>query len=283
VTWVKTSDDKFEEYELRMAGPLAAFLFALALGKCAAVDGDGLLPEMMVKDAAHLYDLKWRQLAPKLVAAGEWHDSETVKVCLDCMDDGGKRCTPGSFFIHAWRSYLLDAKGKSDRVHRWRQARKTNLNQRPALKAQVRKRDRDLCRYCGVLTRWDGDRRSKVAGTYDHVDPFCEDGEGGFGNTMKNLAVACRTCNGRKKDRTPEQAGMVLRAEPGPYLPSINDDQVQNPDRELIEPSGDQAEINASHGRARETGPNRIGPGSVPGPGPSQELIERGPDLAVVS
>ncbi|MDD3655113.1 MAG: HNH endonuclease domain-containing protein [Desulfotomaculaceae bacterium] len=66
----------------------------------------------------------------------------------------------------------------------------------------VRKRDGNYCRYCGKLVNWD-DRKSVNGGTYDHVNP---DGD----NSVENIVVACRSCNSKKSNRTPEQAKMQL-------------------------------------------------------------------------
>lgn len=77
----------------------------------------------------------------------------------------------------------------------------------PALKAEVRDRDGDRCRYCGTTVNW-ADHRSARGGTYDHVDPDLAAG-------AANLVVACRGCNARKKDRTPQQSGLRLLPLPG--------------------------------------------------------------------
>lgn len=42
--------------------------------------------------------------------------------------------------------------------------------------------------------------------TYDHVVPRARGGRTGW----NNIVTACRPCNGRKGDRTPKEAGMVL-------------------------------------------------------------------------
>jgi hypothetical protein len=69
-------------------------------------------------------------------------------------------------------------------------------------------RDRNLCLYCGrqfptsLLTR-------------DHVVPGSRGGE----NVWENCVTACRGCNQRKDDRTPEEAGMKLLAVP--YTPNL--------------------------------------------------------------
>ncbi len=68
-------------------------------------------------------------------------------------------------------------------------------------------RDRHLCAYCGLrfLTR---------DLSCDHVVPASKGGK----HHWMNVVTACRTCNTRKADRTPEQARMALRYVP--YVPN---------------------------------------------------------------
>ncbi len=60
-------------------------------------------------------------------------------------------------------------------------------------------RDGRRCGYCG-----------RPAGTVDHIVPRSR---GGL-NTWLNTIAACDRCNQAKADRTPAQAGMVLRITP---------------------------------------------------------------------
>lgn len=98
-----------------------------------------------------------------------------------------------------------------DDVLRFRWQRNGRLKRMSELREFVKTRDRSLCRYCGVRVNW-ADKKGPAGATYDHVDP---DGD----NTRDNLVVACRRCNGRKKDRTPAQAGMPLLS-PGATAPA---------------------------------------------------------------
>lgn len=66
-------------------------------------------------------------------------------------------------------------------------------------------RDRCLCAYCGDIYQ-----TSKL--TRDHIVPFSKGGK----DTWMNVVTACRACNERKSDRTPEKAGMELL-----YLPYV--------------------------------------------------------------
>lgn len=123
----------------------------------------------------------------------------------------------------------------------------------PKLKAAVRARDGQSCRYCG-RTCQHSDRVSDAGLTFDHVDPEVADG-------MSNLVVACRGCNNRKRRRTPEAAGMALLPAPG-------------------EPAGPTTR--ATSGPAPDLSPD-LGPNSGPDSDPAQ-IATRGdppakPDL----
>jgi len=62
-------------------------------------------------------------------------------------------------------------------------------------------RDLNRCQYCG-----------NAAENLDHVVPRSR---GGL-HTWENVVAACRPCNARKGDRTPYEAGMLLRVSPTP-------------------------------------------------------------------
>ncbi len=69
-------------------------------------------------------------------------------------------------------------------------------------------RDRHLCLYCG---------RQYPASqlTRDHIVPASRGGP----SAWENCVAACRSCNQRKDDRTPEEASMKLLAVP--YIPNL--------------------------------------------------------------
>ena len=65
-------------------------------------------------------------------------------------------------------------------------------------------RDRHRCCYCrGVAT------------TIDHLIPASRGGE----SSWLNLVACCVSCNSRKRDRTPREAGMRMRFEP--FVPTL--------------------------------------------------------------
>lgn len=64
-------------------------------------------------------------------------------------------------------------------------------------------RDNFTCQYCGK-------RVSTSNFTIDHVMPKSRGGDGSW----ENFVVACFKCNVAKRDRTPKEAGLVLRTKP---------------------------------------------------------------------
>lgn len=78
----------------------------------------------------------------------------------------------------------------------------------PVNRREVLRRDKSACQYCG----------SKKNLTLDHVIPRSKGGN----HVWDNVVTACGTCNSKKSDRTPQQAGMPLRAQPkAPPHPAV--------------------------------------------------------------
>jgi 5-methylcytosine-specific restriction endonuclease McrA len=73
----------------------------------------------------------------------------------------------------------------------------------PAGRARVLARDRYRCQYCGR-------RGTQFDLTLDHIIPKSRGGR----SVPENLCAACRGCNTRKGDRTPDEARMPLLANP---------------------------------------------------------------------
>lgn len=87
-------------------------------------------------------------------------------------------------------------------------ARAQALNPTPSLtNPALFSRDAHLCLYCGEAFP-----RSQL--TRDHVMPLSKGGR----DHWENVVAACFPCNSRKRNRTPQQAGMPLLAVP--YRPS---------------------------------------------------------------
>lgn len=106
----------------------------------------------------------------------QWADGEIVTVmnrrmrAEDALRRGG-----------AERQRKLRAKGGGD-PKRW-----------TAIRVPILKRDRYMCAYCG-----------KKATTVDHITPKSRGGT----EDSWNLVACCKSCNNKKVDRTPEEAGM---------------------------------------------------------------------------
>lgn len=72
-------------------------------------------------------------------------------------------------------------------------------------------RDRNTCAYCGG--QFDSQHLTR-----EHIIPQAQNGR----DHWMNVVTACRACNHRKSDRTPEQAHMPLLY--APYVPSLWED-----------------------------------------------------------
>lgn len=78
----------------------------------------------------------------------------------------------------------------------------------PVNRREVLKRDHHACQYCGSTKKL----------TLDHVMPRSRGGQ----HTWDNVVAACESCNGRKGDRMPHEANMVLRTKPkAPIHPTV--------------------------------------------------------------
>ncbi len=78
----------------------------------------------------------------------------------------------------------------------------------PLNNRELFRRDRLLCLYCG-------ESHNDGGLTRDHVLPVSR---GGL-DSWSNVVSACRRCNSRKADRTPDEANMPLLAIP--YVPNV--------------------------------------------------------------
>ena len=77
----------------------------------------------------------------------------------------------------------------------------------PLNNRELFRRDRHICAYCG------GDFNF-LRLTRDHIRPASRGG----GDTWMNVVTCCRHCNGLKRNRTPEEAGVQLLY--APYVPN---------------------------------------------------------------
>ena len=91
-------------------------------------------------------------------------------------------------------------------------------------------RDRIVCAYCGGNFH-------ELELTREHIVPLAQRGR----DHWMNVVTACRACNHRKSDRTPEQAHMPLLY--APYVPSLWEDFILRNRRILA----DQMEFLMAH------------------------------------
>lgn len=75
------------------------------------------------------------------------------------------------------------------------------VRQVPLSRRALFQRDAHTCQYCG-------DKPIKLE--VEHIVPRAQGGK----NAWTNVTTACRSCNARKRDRTPEEAGMKLLSKP---------------------------------------------------------------------
>ena len=91
-------------------------------------------------------------------------------------------------------------------------------------------RDRNVCAYCG-------NHFHEEDLTREHIKPLGQKGA----DSWMNVVTACRACNHRKSNRTPEQAHMPLLYTP--YVPSLWEDFILRNRRILA----DQMEFLMAH------------------------------------
>ena len=84
----------------------------------------------------------------------------------------------------------------------------SNRNRTPAFNNRnLFRRDLFVCAYCGITHK-------EIDLTKDHIQP---QSRGGLTSWM-NCVTACKKCNNKKDDRTPEESKMLLR-----YVPYVPD------------------------------------------------------------
>lgn len=106
-----------------------------------------------------------------------------------------------SVTVHSGRDKFL-----MPSVIRLLQYRRIPRRTRTLSRKGILSRDRYTCQYC--LSE---DSPSKL--TLDHIVPRSRGGA----NAWENLVACCFSCNNRKGDRTPDEAGMPLRRYPRPF------------------------------------------------------------------
>lgn len=126
----------------------------------------------------------------------------------------GGLCVPWPSIVRLVRIESADRRARSKANPRVRFTR-----------AHALARDNWTCAYCGIAPRTREGRPDLRQLSYDHVIPSSRKRADGRlwlpwarawrkATSWENGVCACRACNGRKGDRTPEEAGMTLRIQP---------------------------------------------------------------------
>lgn len=124
----------------------------------------------------------------------------------DCMKDLPWPDGPWDYYCHG---YLDDNPTKEQQD--LRDAKKRERNS-PELQMLVWVRDRGFCRYCAEACRPFADNTSGSGAVLDHIDPDKVCG-------IDNLALAHKSCNSAKGNRTPERWGRNLSPIPAGRAP----------------------------------------------------------------
>lgn len=156
---------------------------------------------------------------PTLVLNRQWqaiHITTVVRALIMLWNESARAIDPDEYVMYAWSDWMaLEAPedGPAIRTTRGRLrlpeviglAHYDRLGSSAVTfsRRNVARRDHYTCQYCGVQP---GVGRITV----DHVIPRSQGGA----TTWTNCVAACLECNGRKADRTPEQARMRLRHPP---------------------------------------------------------------------
>lgn len=207
--WARIDDQANDDDKLNALCSDAFRLWVRGLVYCQKKLTDGFIPDSTIGQLAALAKDRER---PRIIAELLAPHPRLGKGPLWHKVDGG-------YQMHDY----LDWNESRAQVEAARQSsiQRMALFRDRSLRDQIRARDGDRCRYCGRLVRW-ADKKGDIGGTYDHVLPY-------GGNAVGNLVVCCRGCNSRKRNRTPEEAGMTLRpcGDPPPDSnPVVN--QIQN-------------------------------------------------------
>ncbi|WP_206078099.1 HNH endonuclease [Prauserella endophytica] len=196
MTWLRLDDVGYDDPLVRAIGNGAYGALVRMKQYASAQRTDGWLPADKAREIASRAELR----ALTNVRLGDdppmLHQPGDDCPCLTDKTWPVTGTRTGGYWVHGF----LDrnpSRAEND-VHK---AKRRELRDKE-LRRAVRDRDGNHCRYCGRDVRW-ADRKTDAGGVLDHVDPAVAAG-------AANLVVACRGCNGRKKDCTPEAAGMTL-------------------------------------------------------------------------
>ncbi|UJW32409.1 HNH endonuclease [Saccharothrix sp. AJ9571] len=249
--WLRLDDVDYDDPQVDAVGNGAYGALVRLKLYCSAQRTDGWVPDRKARDIASraelraLLDTRLGDRPAMLHRPGD-----------DCRCLDGKTWPmAGGYWVHAF----LD-RNPSRAENDVQRAKNRELRDKE-LRRAVKDRDGDRCRYCGITVKW-ADRKTTAGGVLDHVDPRIAAG-------AANLVVACRGCNGQKKDCTPAAAGMVLLPPPdgtesitagsSPDQPPIHGRSTEPPGDQSG--SGSRSEVDAApHPSAAKRAPERPQP-----------------------
>lgn len=188
MTWFKVDDKLHGHPKWWALSPNAKALWTTAGSWSSSYKTDGIVLDGQVPILAPQVGLTpraTRTAAAELVGAGMW-----------AVVDGG-------WAFHNWTDFnpLRAQQDKEAAIERERK----KIQNDPDLKAAIRLRDGDLCRYCGVQVNFAA-RTGHLAGRYDHIVPVTRGGK----TTLQNVVVCCDYDNRRKYNKTLDEAEMAL-------------------------------------------------------------------------
>ena len=203
--WLRKDDVGYDDPLVLAVGNAAYGAFVRMEQFASAQRTNGWVPDKKAREISSRAELRALEASyPDLGRLLHRHGDDCR--CLERHDWSVER---GGYWIHDFLG-KNPSRAEND-VHRAKQRELKDKELRAAVKA----RDGNRCRYCGIEVRW-ADRKTSQGGVLDHVDPRRADG-------ATNLVVACRGCNSRKQDCTPEAAGMELLPAPNIYAGSTPD------------------------------------------------------------
>ncbi len=144
------------------------------------------------------------------------HVTTVVRALVMLWNDSARVVDPDDYRLYSWEEWLeLPARAGMPCIRTGRAHLRvpdvvvlTHYDRVPLAavtfsRRNVARRDHHTCQYCGL-------QPGAVELTIDHIVPRSQGGQ----SSWTNCVAACATCNARKADRTPEQAGMRLRKVP---------------------------------------------------------------------
>lgn len=280
MAWNRRDDGSNEHPKILALGSWEPDLLWQKAGvHCSKARNNGVMRPHELALVGHLAYLrtpaKLNKAARRLVEEGLWHDHATIADCARCYAVVGD-LERGAYAFHDWGDCNPLREHQEDELTKFKAERARRLKNMPTLKEEIRQRDRGMCRYCGDPVTSGHDTRSAKGRVFDHVDPNGD-------NTLDNVVTSCRRCNGRKKDRTPAQAGMTLLDPPvldpttgawEPCLPGRTPPPTEPPEDPPPAPSTPDPDPGPDPGPTTDSA--GLEPGSDPGPTEVEPGVEPG-------